>query len=423
MQEFQDGSALAFPPGFCYNQNDMKRAETRVYLALSWTEHGHKTGIDRYVMSKGWTVKIFLERDPRGTGDITGFQPHGIISQLSIKDPELIEAVKAAGVPTVELCHALPDRVPRVIPDTEAGGASAAAHLLERGFRRLVFVGHTLENYHLGFFQAARAAGAEVTMVDLDDPELRRELGLSQGLRYWIPCHDEGAPKRHAWARRFFSRCDKPVGVFAMSAAWAVEIVEACRAARIRVPGQIAVVALADSVDEGTASPVPLTVVVPDYTAQGYQAAELLDRMMNGEKVPPDMVVKTPILDIVQRASTQCHARTIAFLDHAAAFVRRKLRDPGLCVKQVCLAVAVPRRTLYREFAHNFKMSIAQYIEHQRISQAKRLILDTDDPIGEVAVKCGFNSLLRLRRALVRATGMSPLAYRNKHRAAGKQRG
>lgn len=67
-------------------------------------------------------------------------------------------------------------------------------------------------------------------------------------------------------------------------------------------------------------------------------------------------------------------------------------------------------------FSHLFKQSIGtspyQYLLQQRVEQAKRLLKQTDQPIMEIALLCGFNSHSHLSKQFRQLTGMTPTAYR-----------
>ena len=382
---------------------------------MAWREPGHILGISRYACEKNWMVENFWvstdDLHPLLARQMQDFQPHGIISQLPITRQGIMGVVKAARVPVVELCWGSGMDVPRVLPDEEGEGVIAANHLLEHGFTQFVFVAGTDgEKQQRGFTQAVRAAGHKAHIVITNSPEMVAELG-----RDFSPfgmVHGRSSSLRRAWARHFFSRCDKPVGVYTLSTAWASDIIEGCRDAHIMVPEQVAVMSLTDMADEGKAWPMPLTVQAPDYEEQGYQAARLLDRMMHGEPVPSNTVVKIPPLALVQRMSTMCHATANLPIARAATFIMSNLHDPGLCVKQVHRAAKTPYNKFYRDFRRHFNMPVARYIEHLRIGEAARLLVTTDTGINTLAVHCGFSDALRFRRAFGRVKGMVPSQYR-----------
>ncbi|MCP4301059.1 MAG: helix-turn-helix domain-containing protein, partial [Gammaproteobacteria bacterium] len=60
--------------------------------------------------------------------------------------------------------------------------------------------------------------------------------------------------------------------------------------------------------------------------------------------------------------------------------------------------------------------SPAAEIRRTRLSRAERLLADTDLPIPEVAAATGFSHPETLTRTFRRERGLTPLAYRRRHR-------
>ncbi|GAB4541289.1 MAG: AraC family transcriptional regulator [Pleurocapsa sp.] len=67
-------------------------------------------------------------------------------------------------------------------------------------------------------------------------------------------------------------------------------------------------------------------------------------------------------------------------------------------------------------FSRLFKQSIGitphQYLSQQRVEQAKQLLKQTDRPIVDIALECGFSSHSHLSKQFRQFTGMTPKAYR-----------
>lgn len=69
-------------------------------------------------------------------------------------------------------------------------------------------------------------------------------------------------------------------------------------------------------------------------------------------------------------------------------------------------------RTLTRAFARAGERSPAAFVEHIRLDVARRLLVETSEPIESIARISGFGALRRLDRAFQRAFSTSPGAFR-----------
>ena len=71
-------------------------------------------------------------------------------------------------------------------------------------------------------------------------------------------------------------------------------------------------------------------------------------------------------------------------------------------------------------FCRFFKKSIGrspmEYINEYRIKQAMRLLEETDLPVTEVCLECGYNNLGNFLRAFRKYTDTTPLQYRNQQK-------
>lgn len=55
-----------------------------------------------------------------------------------------------------------------------------------------------------------------------------------------------------------------------------------------------------------------------------------------------------------------------------------------------------------------------EYIVEKRIELAQKLLLSTDEPVLDIAFKCGFNNMTNFNRAFKKMTGISPREYRQR---------
>jgi transcriptional regulator GlxA family with amidase domain len=80
---------------------------------------------------------------------------------------------------------------------------------------------------------------------------------------------------------------------------------------------------------------------------------------------------------------------------------------------------ALSVRQLTRRFQHEMGVTPAHYVERVRVEHAKNLLETGDQPIEIVARRAGFGSPETLRRAFVRAVGVTPTTYRSRFRSTG----
>ena len=78
-----------------------------------------------------------------------------------------------------------------------------------------------------------------------------------------------------------------------------------------------------------------------------------------------------------------------------------------------------------RHFARAFRaetgVTPARYVERVRLEAARRLLEDTSEPIEVLAAQAGFPSAETMRRAFIRALGVSPVEYRRRFQASSPQ--
>lgn len=80
--------------------------------------------------------------------------------------------------------------------------------------------------------------------------------------------------------------------------------------------------------------------------------------------------------------------------------------------------MAMSRRTFTRQFQKTTGTSVGQWLTHQRLILASRLLETTDRPVESVAADAGFGSGLSLRQHFAARYGMPPATYRRQYRPA-----
>ena len=81
--------------------------------------------------------------------------------------------------------------------------------------------------------------------------------------------------------------------------------------------------------------------------------------------------------------------------------------------------LAAVARLSASHFARAFRVSVGvsphAFIMSERIERAKRLMLETNQPIREIALSCGLGDQAHLTRLFTRGEGLSPAAWRRLH--------
>ena len=149
-----------------------------------------------------------------------------------------------------------------------------------------------------------------------------------------------------------------------------------------------------------------------DAKGIGYKAAELLDRLMKGER-PDNMSLITEPAYIVQRQSTDLLAVDNPDVALAIRYIRQNVNNK-IFVEDVAHAVAIPRRTLERHFLNEVGNTIYKEIQNERVQKIETLLTQTGMPISKIAYSLGFSCPNELTRFYCRYRKITPTMYRQK---------
>ena len=263
---------------------------------MGWYATELHRGVALYARKARWAMNIDMERGIPLPRDWEG---DGIVCVLGM-NPAIDEAVAAWGLPTVSIGPCAKAGIPQVMPNNEAIGKLAGEHFLMRGFRNFAFYmrsGGMGERLRMeGFRRRLAEAGCDLTC--LRPPAESAATGA-----------ESGAGKLR-WLEQELVRLPKPLAVFAEYDDRALEILEACENAGISVPEEVAVLGVDNDELRCGFATVPLSSVDNDQIKQGYEAARMLDSLMQGNSPPAPTVLVEP-LGIVTRQSTD-----ILAIDH-----------------------------------------------------------------------------------------------------------
>ena len=86
-----------------------------------------------------------------------------------------------------------------------------------------------------------------------------------------------------------------------------------------------------------------------------------------------------------------------------------------LTVEEICEQVPLSRFYFCRLFRKNTGMSPVEYITQRRVSTAKKMILNTDMSISEIAEHVGFGSFSNFSNRFRQTEGVSPREFRKRN--------
>lgn len=99
------------------------------------------------------------------------------------------------------------------------------------------------------------------------------------------------------------------------------------------------------------------------------------------------------------------------FITNMETFLMEHISE-DLSVARITKELGISRSKLYQVCDMYLDKSIAAYILELRIKHAKKLLLETDLSISELAVQCGFNDYNYFCRVFKKETGISAGKYR-----------
>jgi LacI family transcriptional regulator len=161
-----------------------------------------------------------------------------------------------------------------------------------------------------------------------------------------------------------------------------------------------------------------MSSVALDTERAGYQAAELLDKLMSGKKLKPKKIMVNPS-GIVSRRSSDIFAVEDSQVIEAIKFIYDHVHEP-IRTEDVAEAILISRRGLYDKFQRAFNCKVTDYINRVKIEQISRWLIDTDMTVSQIAYKFGFSSPYNVTRYFRKHKDISPLAFRKQNRTLPK---
>lgn len=339
-----------------------------------WFENVFR-GVSRFAHRHGWRLDASM-RFSRGPVSPPSTRPDGIIV-FTLDTPGLEAAVRslhAEGVPVVDM-EAYADRygAPRVLGDDAQVGSIAATHLIGTHPSRLYAAlpsttGGVSRTRRDAFLRTAAESGIPATILAPGTFDVRDLVR------------------------------DGSAGFYASSETIAAAVLADCLAAGIRVPEDLAILSGDDFGTVCENAPVPLSAIDLDMEEKGYRAAELLDRLMRGEKAPAKPVIVPPA-GVFARESTRLFRTGDERLDALIRHLKDSChRRAGLA--ELCEEAGLPLRTAQHLLKTKLGVSPGKLLRGYRLENAGRLEAGglKKDAVAKAVGYGGRSGLARARK-------------------------
>jgi len=322
------------------------------------------------------------------------------VDGIIMRESEEIKQIAQTGVPAIICTTYTKERIPGFVSlfgDCAGAGKLAAEHLLARGLKHFAYCG--LDNMFwsdergASFQKHISQAGFNVQFYKQPSSKRKQLWEFEQGIM-------------SEWLRRL----PKPVGLMTCTDDRSQDVVEACKAAGIHIPEEIAIVGVDN--DEfvcGLSNP-PLTSVALNATNAGYEAAEMLHGLMKGKK-RTDAVIIARATHVVARQSTDILAIDDAEVAGAINFIRQNARR-AIQLFDVVNSGTLSQRALQQRFKKVLGRTIHDEINRVRIDHICQLLLNTHKSISDIALELEFNSAEHIARYFKKEKGIVPREFR-----------
>lgn len=370
----------------------------------------------RYGQQAGW---ICQRHDRDSLDRLTSWNPDGVLFQVDEFDQPLLDYVRHCKVHRVGL-RALfghENEIPLVLPDLTAIGRKVANHFVSSNYKRLCYLGPQSDetanagNSHFqGMQEVARNNGIHLDCIFPDQAATWRKLGLVHRRRLstgWDRFWELGP----ALIDHLLTD-PEPVALFSAFVEPAMEFIEMVDERKIDIPSRIGMAAQTEDALNGSVTKVPLTCIVPDYEKQGFEAARLLDAMLDGHAVEPSHTLFVDHFDFILRESSNQIVTSDPQVNHMLDHVRRNALDFRYTPEMLAQAFHCSLRLVQIRFRKSLQRGVAEIIREYRTHRAAELIRKTNMPLQQIVSECGFSGHHQLERAVKAAYGLNPSALR-----------
>jgi LacI family transcriptional regulator len=373
---------------------DTSRASGRKFL----------TGVEKYTSAfVQWQIFI---KSPDYLADNTNYPDDlidmdhldGILARDAINTDQILES----DIPKVinDSKKELIPGVSTIVTDSYKIGKLAAIYFLDIGFKNFAYCG-----FNNQIWSQKRSEGFSET---LNNRKINNFFEYAEDIK--SPCLGSTARNK---IKKWLISLPKPVCVFACNDDRAITILEACKITGLSVPDEVAVMGVDNDELICNLSSPSLSSIEINFEKTGFLAAQHLHLLIQ-KKAKSKVIYASPV-EIITRKSTDVLTIEDDEVVNAIRFIRENHHKP-IQVIDVVDITSLSQRELQRRFKKHLKKTIKQTIQEVRIELIKKMLINSNESICNIAQNIDFTNPEHLSRYFKNATGLTPLEFRRSTR-------
>lgn len=359
-------------------------------------------GISQFAKFKrNWVIhSAFMP--PSGTLEtLKDWQPHAIISDL--RTPRTRQFIQKLKCPVVQIVQNDPSSRYVIGVNSFAIGQMVGQHFYDRGIRHFAYLGSPGDPYgtqHIaGLNQVAATFNGQCLVLDTAKLPKRGP-------------HTSFEPTDRM-VGQWLAALPRPSGVMIPDDGLGPWAMQPRAYADYRVPDDVAIVGVFNNSGVCEITEPPLSSVVLPLEKMGYEAARLVERILDGLTEPVRMIFDPLKVEI--RRSSDVLAIADPDVREAVRFIRAGSHRP-MRVNDVVKHVLISRSGLEKKFRGTLGRTPLEEIQRVHLERARELLTETDLSLPEVAERSGLLNAFHLCRVIKRETGMTPAKFRKNMR-------
>jgi len=155
---------------------------------------------------------------------------------------------------------------------------------------------------------------------------------------------------------------------------------------------------------------------------KGVQASQVFSQSLLTEKPPAALhslkALQEWVIYVIEVTANQISAteRNDSIVDRVKKYINENMAQRNITREEIAQHVYLNPDYLTRVFKKETGYSISDFLQLQKIEYAKRMLLQTNMPVGEIAMALGYSKLSFFSNLFKRAVSLNPLEYRKQNK-------